>query len=157
MYCHDFNDKLLIYIESFIYFFISKLISKRVNGNSIHLYSLQRVLSYNVSSFRVSHFLNGSCIFSDVQGNPMALMALSGAGGAGGGGVGSMMMRLLNNPYTLCKETEGVKAIPCRSGNICNLLSIRQYRMPNLMKCSPAGIGCCLKDYMSLQLSKMMN
>ncbi|XP_052673412.1 uncharacterized protein LOC128155640 [Crassostrea angulata] len=93
----------------------------------------------------------------DVQGNPMALMALSGAGGAGGSGVGSMMMRLLNNPYTLCKETEGVKAIPCRTGNICNLLSIRQYRMPNLMKCSPAGIGCCLKDYMSLQLSKMMN
>uniref|UniRef100_A0A8W8L2F2 Uncharacterized protein n=1 Tax=Magallana gigas TaxID=29159 RepID=A0A8W8L2F2_MAGGI len=42
-----------------------------------------------------------------VQGNPMALMALSGAGGAGGSGVGSMMMRLLNNPYTLCKETEG--------------------------------------------------
>lgn len=87
----------------------------------------------------------------------MALMALSGAGGAGGSGMGSMMMRLLNNPYTLCKETEGVKAIPCRTGNICNLLSLRQYRMPNLMKCSPAGIGCCLKDYMSLQLSKMMN
>ena len=28
-------------------------------------------------------------------------------GGRGGGG--NMMMRLLNNPYTLCKETEGVK------------------------------------------------
>ena len=98
----------------------------------------------------------------DVSGqlNPMALMAMSGTGGAGGGGgngVGSMMMRLLNNPYTLCKETEGVKAIPCRTGNICNLLSMKQYRLPNLMKCSPAGIGCCLKDYMSLQLAKMMN
>lgn len=92
--------------------------------------------------------------------NPMALMAMSGAGGAGGrggSGMGSMMMRLLNNPYSLCKETEGVKAIPCRAGNICNLMSIRQYGLPNLMKCSPAGIGCCLKDYMSLQLSKMMN
>ena len=30
-----------------------------------------------------------------------------GDGGIQGGG--NMMMRLLNNPYTLCKETEGVK------------------------------------------------
>nr|XP_022327727.1 uncharacterized protein LOC111127036 [Crassostrea virginica] len=100
------------------------------------------------------------CAYVSGQLNPMALMAMSGTGGAGGGGgngVGSMMMRLLNNPYTLCKETEGVKAIPCRAGNICNLLSMKQYRLPNLMKCSPAGIGCCLKDYMSLQLAKMMN
>ncbi|XP_061188683.1 uncharacterized protein LOC133196850 [Saccostrea echinata] len=96
------------------------------------------------------------CAYVSGQMNPMALMALSG--GAGGrGGAGSLMMRLLNNPYSLCKETEGVKAIPCRTGNICDLLSLRQYRLPNLMKCSPAGIGCCLKDYMSLQLSKMMN
>uniref|UniRef100_K1QLF6 Uncharacterized protein n=1 Tax=Magallana gigas TaxID=29159 RepID=K1QLF6_MAGGI len=75
----------------------------------------------------------------DVQGNPMALMALSGAGGAGGSGVGSMMMRLLNNPYTLCKETEGVKAIPCRTGNIYVQAQFSENMAQNMMMMSLLG------------------
>ncbi|XP_069119116.1 uncharacterized protein [Argopecten irradians] len=69
----------------------------------------------------------------------------------------NIFMNMLNNPIRLCRETENLRAVPCaNNNNICNVISMMQYKMPNLLKCSPMGIGCCLKDYLSLHLSKQL-
>ena len=83
---------------------------------------------------------------------PMPMLMMMGRGGMGG------ISKLFNNPYTLCKMTESVKAVPCRMSNmLCQMQSIKQYKMPNLMKCSPLGVGCCIKDAKSLMFAKMLN
>lgn len=87
---------------------------------------------------------------TDAQMNPMALMMMKGGGGFFG--------KFLNNPYTLCKMTENVKAVPCRvMPQMCMIQSMKTYKLPNLMKCSPMGVGCCLKDARSLAMAKVFS
>ncbi|KAJ8321384.1 hypothetical protein KUTeg_000909 [Tegillarca granosa] len=72
------------------------------------------------------------------QSNPLLMMSLMG--GRSGGGFGSGLMKIMNNPFLLCKETETVVRIPCRRNpKICDFISIKEYRVPNLMSCSPMG------------------
>ena len=53
-------------------------------------------------------------VVSDAQ-MPLAMMSMLGGSRAGMGGIMGGFGKLLNNPYTLCRMTESVKAVPCRS------------------------------------------
>lgn len=91
----------------------------------------------------------------------MGAAAGGGGGGGGGGGMSALGRRfssILNNPLFLCRETENMRPIPCsRTPQMCDLHSMRAYGMPGLMQCSPVGFGCCLKDFMSLQMARWAN
>ena len=75
--------------------------------------------------------------------------------GAMRGGLGSMsgMSRLMNNPMILCRQTENFRPLPCGAlPGICEAVSLNTYNFPGLMKCSPMGVGCCIKDIQSLMM-----
>lgn len=70
----------------------------------------------------------------------------------------NMATNFLNNPYLLCRETENVRPVPCgTSPQLCEYQSLQTYGMPGLMQCSPVGLGCCLKDFMSMHMANLIN
>ena len=83
------------------------------------------------------------------------LAAVGGSSRAGGAGRGMMggIMGMMNNPALLCRNTENLTMLPCRRWRgICDIMSMQTYGFPGLMKCSPIGFGCCIKDIMSYTL-----
>ena len=79
------------------------------------------------------------------------LAALGGSTGAtGSSGMMGGIMGMMNNPALLCRNTENLTMLPCRRWRgICDIMSMQTYGFPGLMKCSPIGFGCCIKDLMS--------
>jgi len=93
----------------------------------------------------------------------MAMMGSAGggaAGGAAGGMMGGMMggmSSMINNPVWLCRNTENLKMVPCSGYKaICDMISFRTYNLPNVLSCSPMGLGCCIKDAMTYMLLQRM-
>ena len=80
-------------------------------------------------------------------------MGSFGSGGAMSGGLAG----LLNNPALLCRKTENLRMLPCRRWRgLCDMVSLQTYGFPGLLKCSPMGVGCCIKDALSLTLVQSM-
>lgn len=96
----------------------------------------------------------------------MALLSQSGRGGGGRGasggasGLGGLMggmNSMMNNPVWLCRNTENLKMVPCSNfKSICDIISFQTYNLPNVLSCSPMGLGCCIKDAMTFMLLQRM-
>lgn len=95
-----------------------------------------------------------------------SLMAMMGSRRGGGGGSGSSgllggmmggMTSMMNNPVWLCRNTENLKMVPCSNfKSICDIISFQTYNLPNVLSCSPMGLGCCIKDAMTFMLLQRM-
>ena len=84
------------------------------------------------------------------------ILGMMGGGGPMGrmrgfGAMSQQMMRL-----ALCKESEGFKKVCFPSVPfMCQSISLRQYKLPNLLQCVP-GFGCCFKDARSYGMGTTM-
>jgi hypothetical protein len=80
-----------------------------------------------------------------------------GGGGAAGtsqGGNSQGESNPMNNAL-LCRNTRNLAFVPCGNmPDICNIISMRTYTMPNLLKCSALGTGCCLRDMATMFLAR---
>ena len=101
-----------------------------------------------------SNMMGGS---GGLMGGSGGLMGGSGVGSGVGGGFAGALAGLMNNPALLCRRTENLRMIPCRRWRgLCDMVSFQTYGFPGLLKCSPAGIGCCIKDALSYHMVQNM-
>ena len=86
-----------------------------------------------------------------------AMGSMGGARGGRAGGIGGALAGLMNNPALLCRNTENLRMIPCRRWRgLCDMMSFSTYGFPGLLKCSPIGVGCCIKDALSYAMVQNM-
>ncbi|KAL4229426.1 hypothetical protein ACF0H5_012464 [Mactra antiquata] len=84
--------------------------------------------------------------------NPQMMMmmmaqqgGLGGGGGGGGGNSGGM------DSVLMCRNTDNLRLVPCANWKeICDIISMQTYNMPNMLKCSALGVGCCIKDIQTM-------
>lgn len=77
-----------------------------------------------------------------------AMSGSRGAAGAAGGGNDNSMETMI-----LCRNTPDLRMVPCAQWReVCDMLSLQKYQMPNALTCSALGVGCCIKDMATLMI-----
>ena len=75
----------------------------------------------------------------------------------GGNSQGENAQSNYMNNALLCRNTRNLAFVPCANfPDICNIISMRTYTMPNLLTCSALGTGCCLRDMATMFLARNM-